>query len=293
MATFQDIIIETYALLWEPSDWTSDYDEATRVKPRINDVLNRICKGNVRNLVNQQRIMAGELPFLKRDAFIQSVQPKAIQTAITISSTQIELDTTDYLTSGSILLWQDIISYTGKTATELTGVSWINISHNWWEKAYQLYPLPNNISLPFTLFVLDRNGEQKEVWYVDYRYPTDAHFFYTILTDNSWANFLHIRDDSDRRYKMVYYVNSVLLVNSWDISPIPDPYSTSVIAPIVAGELLWDTEELEDAQSKLSRWYANLVEMYDYYNSMIKKNRDKVVVVNPWFNWLWHWYGKR
>jgi len=58
------------------------------------------------------------------------------------TATEIEFTTTDYSSSGNVYIGGDIISYTGKTSTEITGVTGIDIKHNGGEKVYQLYPLP-------------------------------------------------------------------------------------------------------------------------------------------------------
>lgn len=75
---------------------------------------------------------------------------------------------------------------------------------------------------------------------------------------------------------MVYYVKSTDMVTGTDECILPDPYAINVLAPLVAGELLRDTEEYDDATSKLNRGYSALTEMYEFYNSAIKKSRQVV-----------------
>jgi len=75
-------------------------------------------------------------------------------------------------------------------------------------------------------------------------------------------------------------VNSTALTEAGSVSVIPDPYALSVIAPLVAGELLRDTEEIDDAIPKLNRGCNNLENMFDYYSKMIKRNRE-TIQMNP------------
>jgi len=74
------------------------------------------------------------------------------------------------------------------------------------------------------------------------------------------------------------------MVDGVDEASIPDDFALKVVAPLVAGELLWDTEEIDDAIPKLNRGCTNLQTMYDYYSKMIKRNRERIVVNNNDFN---------
>lgn len=293
MATLNQILTETYKILWEPSD-SSNYDEQTVVLPRINDIVDSICKWKYINPSNSQAFTAGDLSFLRRDYFVQLVKTMPVGVDFLTTATEIEFTTTDYSSSGNVYIGGDIISYTGKTSTEITGVTGIDIKHNGGEKVYQLYPLPAWISLPFTLVILDRNGNVKyELPYVDGRYPTTANKYFTIVTKSDGTNYLHVVWCWDDRAKVVYYVNSTPMVDGVDEASIPDDFALKVVAPLVAGELLWDTEEIDDAIPKLNRGCTNLQTMYDYYSKMIKRNRERIVVNNNDFN-LWGWiYGKR
>lgn len=294
MATLADILQETYKVLWEPSD-SSNYDEQSVVIPRINDIINQICKWAYKNPSSWQKYTAGDLPFLRRDHFIEIVPPLSTEDEVETTDTTIEFDTTNYLSSGNVFIGNDIITYTGKTATEITGVTGVDIKHNQGEKIYQLYPLPAWISLPFTVYSLDRSGQRnQELPYVDYRYPTQARTYFTIVTKTDWTNLLHIVNCNQTRVMIVYYVNSVAMTTGTDVCVLPDPYALSVIAPLVAGELLRDTEEIDDAIPKLNRGCNNLENMFDYYSKMIKRNRDHIVIQNMDFSSINSFaYGER
>lgn len=290
--TLEMISEATYNSLWQPSDSTN-YNFNSVVKPKINEVINKICKGRVINITNQQVYSAGDLPFLRNDKLLQLIQPVAVEGAFTTISTNITANTEHYNESGKLFVWGDILAYDGKTANTFEDVSDIDIYHNSWEKIYQLYPLPNGISLPFTLFILDWQGNRKEeLIYQDYRQWSGLSTYYTIVTHGG-SNYLHIYGMSNERLLMIYYINSTNMSLNDDICIIPDDFVLSIIPDIVAGELLRSQEETDDATPKLMKWYGALVEMYSYYSSMIKKNKQTIKLQGMNFSSVVSWYGKR
>ncbi len=79
--------------------------------------------------------------------------------------------------------------------------------------------------------------------------------YYTVLTDeNSGVDLLAVFGNSTP-YKIMlqYYNESTDMVADSDICTIPDPFALEVIPALVAGELLWDNEEIEDSTTKLRR----------------------------------------
>lgn len=192
------------------------------------------------------------MPFRRKDYLFQAVKPLSVQTAVAVGDTEIEFDTTDYASSGAVFIGNDVILYTGKTSTEITGVTDISIYHNTTEKVYQLYALPSNISLPFNVFCIDQNGDRTyEVPYMDCRYGTNYSKYCSIITDEDGVNRLHLFGCQDERYQLIYYLNSVAMVNNNDVCVIPDVYANDMITSIAAGEILWANEETDDATPKL------------------------------------------
>lgn len=96
------------------------------------------------------------MPFTRKTKFYQLVVPKTLQVALTSSSTEIDIgDTTYYANSGYVYIDSEVIHYTGKNSTELTGVTGITIDHQTAVRVYQLYDMPDDISQPFTMFYID------------------------------------------------------------------------------------------------------------------------------------------
>ena len=169
----------------------------------------------------------------------------------------------------------------------------IGIAHAEGENIYQAYPMPSNIGQNFIMYALESKSNPVEIPYLDPRYPVSAYEYYTILQKNDGTDVIHVRTDRNTNFMMVYYLASTDLVAGADVCVIPDPYALNVLAPLVAGELLWDNEEYDDATGKLNRGYTALIEMYDFYNSAIKKSRQVITAQNADFSSIRGQYGKR
>lgn len=298
MATRAEIVAEVYNIMGQPSD-SSNYNAETIVIPKINRLVQRLCRGKYRSILNQQSYSAGELDFLKRDFFFTNVTPVSLTTALTTTSTTIEMETANFADSGFVMINSDIIQYTGKTATELTGVTGIDTDHATGQLIFQLFELPEDISKPFTLFRLNKNQRYEpsyfEVPYVDERQMPDKINYFTVVSpDGGETQLLSLRDDyrTTNQYRLIYYLESTDMEAETDVCTIPDPYALEVVAPLVAGEVLWDTQEVEDATTILRRGEAGLTEMFDYMSSLVKKNRPQVRIA-PMFYSSGRYGGRR
>ena len=293
IVTLRDLLVATYKVLWEPSD-SLNYEETDVATPVINRIVDQICKWVYINPSNEKRYQSGDLPFLRRDHFVQWVKPLGIGGAITTTSTEIDVATSTYATSGSVLVGNDIIDYNNKSSTQLLEVNNIGIGHNAGEKVYQLYPLPSWISLPFTVFQLGSSGEREyEIPFNDYRYPAESSINFTIITKVDGTNLLHVVWVGDKRIQLVYYANSTDMTEPASTCSIPDDFSMNIIPSLAAWEILRDNEELDDAVGKLNKWCYKLDAMYSYYSKMIKRSRSTIKVRNSGFSWLWFPNGKR
>lgn len=55
------------------------------------------------------------------------------------------------------------------------------------------------------------------------------------------------------------------LTDDDDRCSLPDYYGKSVLAPLVAGTLLYKTEQVQEGLAKLKLGYAKLEQMYNYF----------------------------
>lgn len=282
MATYGDIKELTYKILSMPSD-SDEYDETTVVWPKINEVVDIICKGFVESLLNENIYTAWDLPFTKKDYFITTVGKQSLGWDLTTASTTVTVSASEYNSSWAVLIWGDIINYTGTTSSTLTGVTNVSVAHTEWQAdVEQLYAMPSNASKPFTMYWLDSNGNRTEIPYHDDRYPTYNNRSYSILIDDAGTEWIRIRGYNVTGDKILlkYYLNSTDMSDDADVCTIPDKYAKRVIPSLAAWELLWEREENELATPKLIKGYKALNEMYTYYANQTKPNRRRVRVAD-------------
>lgn len=280
MATRDDIVTRVYQLLGDPSD-VEEFDEETVVLPKIEDIVSRICKWIYINPVNAQVFRSGYLPFLDAKAFYTSVQPIALQDDVATNDVVISFDTTNFLNTWGdyIYINGDIIKYTGKTSTTITGVTWIWTTHKAGDLVYQLYKLPTSITKPFTLFRMWGNQNQQKVAHVDFRQPILENNYYTILRDWSQDLLNIVGFWGELTFMMIYIDKNSTMSTPSSECIIPD--CTEIVAHLVAGELLYEYEEYEDWPTKLQHGCALLNEMYMFYAKQTKDTDRRTASGNP------------
>lgn len=285
-----------YQLLWETSD-VAEFDELTIVVPKMNNIVDRICKWSIVSITDKRKYRAWYLPFLHVTAFYTFVQPKSNTVAVATSDTEITVDTTKYLDATSLdpqylLINGDIIQYTGKTSTQFTGVTWISVVHQKWQLVYQLYKAPSAVSKPYNLFQQIDTQTRREVDHVDFRKPIYHHRYYSILRDGSQDLLNIVWYSWDDIFTLDYIKQSDDMTTGSSICTIPD--AIELVAQITAWELLWENEEYEDGTTKLDHWYTLLDEMYTFYAKQTWKNEVRVRHgINLGFNYAYPTYASR
>lgn len=274
-----EVYEKVYDLLWERT--TSTTYPVTSAVSLINTYIDRICKGQVINLLNPQvKYRAGNLSFLEKNVYYKNIQSQVISVATTVNGTTLTLTTTDFPTSGAVLINGEIVKYTGKSATQLTGVSWITAVHEVGSRVTVVYQLPANITKPFQVY--DVKGS--EIEYQDFRY-NDKERYYTILTQD-WVDYIYFNSCGFNNMLVKYYKKPTKLVYSTDDQEeidLPDDYGITVVAPLVAGEMKYTKWEEQDlASNNLNNWYTALQEMYDYYSKKAIKYRGGINITYPW-----------
>ncbi len=171
------------------------------------------------------------------------------------------------------------IKYTGKTATTITGVTWIWTTHKAGDLVYQLYKLPTSITKPFTLFRMAWNQNQQKVTHVDFRQPILENNYYTILRDWSQDLLNIVGYPGELNFMMIYIDKNATMATGATECIIPD--CTEIVAHLVAWELLYEYEEYEDWPTKLQHWCALLNEMYMFYAKQTKDTDRRMVSGNP------------
>lgn len=256
---------------------SSTFDETTR-HALINEVQSNVCKGDVVDITNPNNTYKSPfLRFLAKRQFLSSVDPVTAPD-ITTSDTEITLTTTYLSSAGYIYIKGDIIQYTGKTATQITGVTGIASDKKAWDTVKQAYLLPSTAYKGFDLKMVKDNKETI-IPFLDDRAEKDIPLYYSLVIDDSTGNeFIVIEGiyENDEQLVFDYYEKSTDLSDDSDTTNLPDDYGLQVIAPLVAGELLYYTDEQQKGIGYLRKWYSQLNSMYMNFWVRSKQFRKKV-----------------
>lgn len=280
-------------LLNESSDSTT-FDETTRYQ-LINEIQESVCKWDLVDITkaNEPVFKSPFLRFLAKKQFLKSVDNITVPD-IAVTDTEITLTTTYLSDSGYIYVNGDIIQYTAKTATQITGVTWISVAHKAGEIAKQAYLLPTDAYKWFDLKIM-KDSYEKVIPFLDDRAVKDKPLFWTLVFDDTTENEFIVVDwfnQDDETLVFYYYKTSTDLSSDTDETNLPDKYGVKVIAPIVAWHLLYYTDEQIKGIWYLRDWYAKLKEMYINFWIRTKEFRKKVKTSSWDFSTVWwRWWN--
>lgn len=258
MITLETLINKTFLFLWEPSDlsWTNATET---VIPKINDVVRRICNWRLYNILENRMIQGSYLPFWISTKTYDILNDRTTTQEIVVWDTSIYFDTTDYPNSGKIIIWEYIYDYTAKTATYVT-ISASELDWDAWQTIRLLYDLPIDIDEVTTI-----RQWVYEIPFVNEANQVTVYNYFSVI---DWL--LYIKWVTGR-VTMKYKTKPVDMSSISDLCIIPE--WADMIALISAGEILYSIEEVQDANTKLVQWYAQLREFYARYASQVKKQR--------------------
>jgi len=85
------------------------------------------------------------LPFIESRQFVTNILSTSITADTTIGATTLTVaDTTDYPTTGVLWMAENLVTYTGKTATTFTGCSGVLFAHLTGTRVYPAFALNSN-----------------------------------------------------------------------------------------------------------------------------------------------------
>lgn len=292
--TLQEIYNQVYYMMWEPTD-SQTFDLYNYVIPQINIAHSAICKGIVVDETSNppRTIKAGDLRFIMKQQFISNVPSVPTTTPTLIGNTEIDWSFTNFSTAGYVVINGNVIQYTGNTGTQLTGISLTDIkieaNHTAGSIVKQVWLLPTwanqTIEVEYANSTLTYNVNQYPYYnnmieYVDYRSPKDLYYYYSYIYDNSETGnrylFINGYNAIQDKFIVRYMDSSSTLALATDECSLPDYYGIAVIAPIVAGKLLYKTDEQALGITFLKQGYAELEAMYNYYAETNRSFRRKV-----------------
>lgn len=249
---------QTYTLLNEPS--TSNIYSNSLVDLELNNTQVEICDGQ-------------HLKFLRATTTFLAPVKTTLTTAITTASTILVVsDTTNWDSAGSVWIDGDIITYTGKTSTTLTGVTGVTVAHNAGVFVYPLKSLPSDYWKTPDLQIQRTSGlVLQPLTYYDARewYNRLSNYSYTMIFD-SGSQFLLIEGVSTTDVLVFDYEKyPTYMTSDADTATIPDPYANFILPVIAASNcMLKYGDDLEGLGTKLAaKGQIQLFKMYKHYGN--------------------------
>ena len=254
---------EVFTILAE-TELSTEYTPA-RVQAKIDSVHKRICSGKLIRLFNDdpregKAIRAKSLPFLNQQIPLTVFRPTTLTAPMNIGDTTVSLDTTDYEAAGAVYIAGNIVEYTSKSTTQFLGCTGIQTFAETGTTVGALTKV-NSIDAykPKTLW-LQSKGIQRQIQYIRRGDQTGAEYW-TIL-NNGTSKYINIISSTIGVYWLYYQLEPTTLTTDNQQILLPGTAGLDIVAPIVAGELLRKSEEIELAKEKLIPGYDGLTEFY-------------------------------
>ena len=273
-----EILKEVYLLIWEPSDSTGDF-WAKRINSDINIYQDKIIKWNIKSEVDGTMYKAPDLRFMRKKSFITWHSPVKLTTKVETTDTTIYFDALNFESSGYLVIEWDVIQYTGKTDTTITGCSWIDTTHAVSKKVRQVYLVPATSWRVFGVELIGDTSWKNFLDEKDFRSDKDFNRYYTILGDlaDTTSEFVDIHWYSNNdRFMIHYYEKATSMSLDASTTDLPDDYWKFVLAPLVAGSILYYTDEQALGIGLLKKAYSNLETFYSQYAEKNKPYRPHV-----------------
>lgn len=278
--TLQQLRNIWYAILKE-SETSSAYPTVL-MDSLINWAEKSICAWWITDVRSGNQIEKWPLPFLYSDSFYSTVQDVYLTANATIWGNTLDMDTTNLLSSGKVWINWNLITYTGKLATQLTWVTGIWFAHQSWDRVSQLFVLPTDYASPVRcyyrwgypleskdyrdVFTSNNNYKNLDDWInLDYDFNSNISPFYSIIKglyllpfqiDTTWE-MLHL----------MYETVPTTMTAVTDVCTIPDTYADRTIPYIAVWEFLYNRWEEARWLELLAFWYWKIQEMYSFYTN--------------------------
>lgn len=282
--TIGQISTRVYDYMSEKSTSTQ-YDFNTVVLPKIQKINDQICHWEMKDIVRSTAVndviyKAWDLRFLRKQTSIQYTAPTVTSASVSIGAVTITAGTTNwYATSGALWVWWQVVRYTGVAGNQFTGCTGVIVALTSWYMIYQAYEIPTDADRTFQLFNITKESQENEIPENDFKFNQNSFFYFKIVGDTTTSdkNYLYINGVyTDIVFMLYYYRKPTTYTSTADICDLPDNFGLEIIAPLVAGELMWETEMDAQARNLLTWWYANLHAFFNKNTSFNKKFRDKV-----------------
>lgn len=272
MNTKKEIVDKIYYILWEEQDSTV-FDKEGEIVPKINEIIDKICRCEVTNILTQQKIRWWILNFLYEEKTIKIPKQMMLMVDIDEDTTTLTLDRIDWLPNKWYLdIWWNIVSYDGiDTDWTILKVQWVNWYHEAKTKVNFAYRMPSKVLKPADIF-------DNQFWWLlkfsDFRENNVYTRGYT-LKPYQWKN-IAIFYNVEWTVTISYSKKLDPVESDDDECGLPDDYWKRIVPYLVTWQILIDTTEVDKWQKLLSIWYAELEDMYSFYATPNKQFRKKI-----------------
>lgn len=276
-STYEQIRTEVFEIVGEKTTATVLSLE-NKVKPLINTVEEEICEWLVYDEVNKRNIKGWDFRPLMKNYGINLVEDGKLTAAASSGAVTLSLDTTDFSSTWYGWINRNLVTYTWKTSTTLTWVTWVDVSHASGEVIKQAYAIPS--TAVDTIQIRD-NTNNKQVEILDYRDDKTYEKYCAIYPNNETddTSFLVFFWFGSEQVRVLYQRGYTALSASTDESNLPWQNWLKVTAKIVAWRLMIDTNyDYQRWLLVLSQWYGNLARLYTKLWKIHKWFKNKIQI---------------
>lgn len=283
MNTKKEIVDKCYKILWEEQTSTV-FDKEGDVVPRINEIIDKICRCNVTNVLTQTKLRGWILDFLYEEKTIKIPEAKRLMEDINENRVTITLDNVEDLpNTGYLEVEWNIFSYNWIDEDwTLLKVNWLNWYHPMKAEVHFAYMMPTKVLKPADIF---DNELECLLKFVDFREPKWYQRCYTLKPHNG------------KKFAIFYNIHTPVMISySKKLDPLesdedecgfPDNYWLNILPNLVVWELLIEnSSEVQKWERLLSIWYSALEDMYTFYATPNKQFRKKIKTVPMSVNWI-------
>lgn len=257
----------------------------------INKAHRNIFGGTVTDPTTERSLVKNSLPFADRTSFLTTLSPIYTSATATVGASSLSVGTTDsYPSTGALWIDGNIITYTGKTSTSFTGIPASgdgSISFAWasGSQIFALYSLPTDYLQTISLdYQTSTNAQMIRMVGVDYRDVRNQQlnqqlYQFTQVDQMPWEKYFTIVHGqyllpfigvTGYAMRLEYVQSPTRLINSTDISSIPDDYILSTVPYLATGEMLLNRGESQEWLNLFKFGYMNVRDMYRFYNTTTK-----------------------
>lgn len=234
--TLSQIADATYSAMKIKSDSTV-FDRSSRVIPLIRGLERDVTTGSLASLLEQGKAYQSPvLSFMTRQAFYKTVKDPVLSADASSGDVTVSVDTTNLPASGALYGGGCVFTYSGKTATTVTGVSGLVRDLAAGTSVKLVFATPALYAKPFECYDLD-NGE-REIDFVDDRAPKTGLYYTEKAFHDGSASFLYFLKEDDN-VRLSYVVRPEGLLEETSQTVLPNDYGINLLAKLAAGTLLF------------------------------------------------------